>query len=123
VLCGAPLLSDVSSKARCGTAHACCLSRCADAPPQFVADRRPGALAAWSWAHLSRVLGAEEEEAERDEDAPAPTAPTFPCYVSAPGKDRFIICDDAKNVCSSPYFIRVRARCARMHTNAWHRQR
>ncbi len=87
-----------------------------------MADRRPGALAAWSWAHLSRVLGAEEEDAERDEDVPAPTAPTFPCYVSAPGKDRFIICDDAKNVYSSPYFIRARAGCTRTRTTAWQQQ-
>ena len=75
----------------------------ADAPPhraQFVADHRPGALAAWSWAHLGALLG--------DGEGAAP-APPWPCYLAAPGKDRFIICDHAKNVYGSFYHIRVRA--------------
>lgn len=83
--------------------------------PQFKADHRPGALAAWSWAHLGALLGGSDKSGGGGvgrnviSAVKAPAPPKWPCLLAAPGRDRFIPCDPEKNVFGSFYHVRVRA--------------
>jgi hypothetical protein len=69
-----------------------------------VADHKPGVLHTWTWEHLSGVCAA-------DTGAKQGRQTEWECFLSAPGKDRFYICDPDKNAFGSFYHVRVRA-CA-----------
>lgn len=88
---------------------------------QFVADHKPGVLHTWTWEHLSGVCAADTG-GKGTGGRQRPQA-EWDCFISAPGKDRFYICDPDKNVFGSFYHVRVRVcalgrRLARWELNA-----
>jgi hypothetical protein len=79
-------------------------------------------LAAWSWAHLSAAFGGSDKSGGGGTGravitvADAPPVPKWPCLMAPPGLDRFIPCDQEKNIYGSFYHIRVRKRAFQL---AW----
>lgn len=67
-------------------------------------SKSAGVLGTWSWAHLARACG----DGGGGGAAKGAHSSLWPCFVSAPGKDRFLECDWAKNTHGSQYHIRVR---------------
>ena len=73
-------------------------------------------LAAWSWAHLSAAFGGSDKSGGGGTGravitaADSPPVPKWPCLMAPPGLDRFIPCDQEKNIYGSFYHIRVRKR-------------
>jgi len=114
LLTGSPLLGDTSSKVRDGALLFGLVASLRASPymrslltrlrvRQFVADRKPGVRHTWTWQHLATVC--VDKGVGDGKRAPA----VWRCALSAPGKDRFLICDHDKNVFGSFYHVRVRS--------------